>query len=180
MLALMIILPLCGCGGSQQAQEDFTQWRESFSQAGEHGITAQVRFSQDGAVSEYLLSYMLTSQEETVEVLEPELIAKVKAHMEGEAPRLSFDGVILEAGGSVEDISPMTAMPLFMDFVLSGHLEGVWTEKKDGQELIVSELERDDGSKMTLWQSAADMTPLYAEIRGNSAVEAAIDIRQIN
>ena len=180
MLALMIILPLCGCGGSQQAQESFLQWRESFSQAEEHGMTAHIRFSQDESVGEYLLSYTLNSQEETVEVLEPELIAKVKAHMEGEKPRLSFDGVILDAGGSIEDISPMTALPLFMDFVLSGHLEGVWTEKKDGQELIVSELERDDGSKMTLWQSAADMTPLYAEIRGGNAVEAAIDIRQIN
>lgn len=180
MLALMISLLLCGCGKSQQAEESFTQWRETFSQRGEHSITADLQFSQGKAVDEYTLSYLLNSQEEVVEVLAPELIAQVKAHMEPDAARLSFDGVILDAGGSPQGLSPMTALPMLMDFILEGHPEGSWREKRDGRELTVTELELSDGSKMTLWQTTSDMTPVYAEIRGGSTVEASIEITQIS
>jgi len=181
LLALMISLLFCGCGGNTaKAEESFLSWREGFLQQGGHNITADVRFSADGTVSEYTLEYVLNSQEETVEILAPELIANVKAHIEGEASRLSYDGVILDAGHGNTGLSPMNALPVMIDFIEKGHLESSWTEKKDGAELIVTELELDDGSKLTLWQNAEDMAPLCGEIRGSSAVELYIEIDEIN
>lgn len=181
LLALMISLLFCGCGGNTaKAEESFLSWRESFLQQEGHSIKADVRFSADGAISEYILEYVLNSEEETVEVLAPELIAHVKAHTEGGAARLSYDGVILDAGRGSAGLSPMNAIPVMMDFIEKGHLESSWTEKKDGAELTVTELELDDGSKLTLWQNAGDMVPLCGEIRGGDAVELYIEIDEIN
>lgn len=179
MLALMIsLLTLWGCQSPRQLEQEFEDWRLSFSQDKELGIDARVSWSEGGGVSEYQLAYRLSPEEETVEILSPELIAKVKAHMEGEEPRLSYDGVILDAGGG-DVLSPMTALPLFNDFITEGHTEGVWTEEKDGRELLAAELELADGSKMTLWLDGEGPSPLYAEIRQNAAVSAAILIEDI-
>lgn len=179
MLALMIsLLTLWGCQSPQQLQQEFEDWRVSFTAREELGLKARLTWSEGDRVSVYLLDYRLSPGEETVEVLSPELIAKVKAHMEGEKPKLSYDGVILEAGG--EGLSPMTALPLFNDFITEGHAESVWTEEIDGQELLVSELELADGSKMILWLTMQNLSPQYAEIRQNAAVSAAIHIEEIN
>lgn len=177
----MISLPLCGCGGKTiRAQESFTAWRGDFLAREEHSITAAVRISQEDAVSEYTLAYALTPEEETVEVLAPELIASIKAHIEEDSARLSYDGVILDAGSSAGGLTPMTALPRLMDFIESGHLESSWAETRDGLELYATELELEDGSKLVLWQEQAGMTPVYGEIRVQNAVEAAIDIQEIS
>ncbi|MDR1131856.1 MAG: hypothetical protein LBL15_05515, partial [Oscillospiraceae bacterium] len=61
-----------------------------------------------------------------------------------------------------------------------GHFETGWREKKDETELIVSELELPDGTRMTLWQLAGDMTPLRADIRSADRVEIRLDITQFD
>lgn len=181
LLALMTALfLLVGCSQSAQLEEDFIIWKTAFLEQTERSITADIVSTIDDRHSEHTLSYHRTPEEETIQVLAPELIAEVKAHMEDEEARLSFDGVMLETGGGIgQKLSPLTALPVFMDFLTEGHVEGVWTEKSDETELCVTELELPDSSKMTLWQNKIDKSPLCAAIRADNSVEIKITFTSI-
>ena len=181
MLALMTALVLfAGCSQPAQLEESFNTWKTAFLEQAEHSITADITGHLDGRQSEYTLSYCCGPEEETVQVLAPELIANVKAHIGKDETRLSFDGVMLETGGGIgQELSPLTALPVFMDFLREGHVESVWKEKAEDAELLVTELELPNGTKMTLWQNKNDMSPLYAAIRADSSVEIKITMTSV-
>lgn len=182
LLALMTALfLLAGCGQSPaQLEENFAAWKDAFSAQAEHDITADITGHIDDRESEYTLFYHCGEDGETVQVIAPELIADITAHIEKEETRLSFDGIMLETGAGIgQKLSPLTALPVFMDFIREGHVESVWTEKAGETEFLTTELELPDSSKMTLWQNEKDMSPLYAAIRTGSSVEIKIKITDI-
>ncbi len=181
MLALTICLcMLCGCSKSAKYEEMYTNWRDSFLAGAEHSIEAVVTAQDEKKVSEFTLLYTLNSEGETVEVLAPEMIAKVKAHIESGKAGLSYDGVILETGSALsEQLSPLMSLATFMDILAEGHPENSWQEKKDGAELIVTELEMPDGTILTLWQNQSDMCPVYADIRSAERVEIKIKFTKV-
>lgn len=182
MLALMMsLLLLCGCAATEKLEERYVVWHEGFVAEVEHEISADISFSSGDKVCDYSLSYMSTSEAETIEVIEPELISRVEASIIGGEMELSFNNAVLETGcGLADGLSPLTSLPRFMDFIRGGHLENIGRETgKEGVELIVSELELADGSKMTMWQSEQSMTPVAAAIRTHKAVDAKINITNI-
>lgn len=178
LLALMITLMiLCGCSKSAQNEAAFLAWRQNYLSTGQHEIEAVVTASDDEKVCEYTLLYNIGEEGETVEVLAPELIAKIKAHIEDKETRLSYDGAVLETGSTLsENLSPLMALPKFMGIIKEGHVENCWREKKDDTEYFVTELEMPDGMIMTLWQESGDMTPAYADVRSHDRVEVKIII----
>lgn len=179
MLALMISLLLCGCGG-QDAARRYVQWQENYSQDTQLYIKARVGFSRNDDFSQHLLEYSRDREEETVTVLEPTLIGGVTAHFSSEDTRLSYDSLILDSGPAPNELSPISALPAFTAFILEGHPECSWTETVEDRDLTVTELELQDGSKMTLWQLTENMSPVYAEIRTGSVVEATLEILELS
>lgn len=182
MLALMIVLVfLTGCSGTEKFEEDFELWRKEFLATSEHELTADVTyFSSDDRVCEYSLSYTSGEEGETVEVLSPELITGVTAHIEQGESELSFDGAILETGSDIaEGLSPMTALPVFMDFIREGHVENLHSEKREDVTLLVTELELPDGVKMTLWQAGTELEPVFAAIRSGDEVNVKIEFTKV-
>lgn len=180
LLALMITLTvLCGCSRSEKYEEAFSSWRQNCLSINEHEIEAVVTASDDKKICEYTILYNLNKDGETVEVLAPEMIAKVKAHVdEKDEARLSYDGVVLDTGSVLsKNLSPLMALPVFMDIVKEGHIENAWKEKKDDSEYIAADMEMPDGTIMTLWLSADEMAPAYAEVRNRDRVEIKIDIK---
>lgn len=176
MLALTIslLLTLSACGGAGSAAR-FEAWRTNFLESPEHSITAEVTSTSGDAHGEFTLSYRKDSEGESVSVLSPALIADVKALVEDDGVSLSFEGVILETGAGVsQKLSPLTALPIFMDFLEEGYVKDSWTEREGGRELAVTELELSDASRLTLWQDKADMSVLYAAIRSGDSVEIRI------
>lgn len=181
MLALTIcLLIFCGCSKSAKYEEMYTSWRDNYLALAEHQIEAVVTASQEDKASEYTLLYCLNTESETVEVLAPEMIANITARLEGDETRLSYDGAVLETGSTLsERLSPLMALPTFMDVVAQGHPENSWLEKKDGIELIVTELEMPDGTIMTLWQNYSDMSLVYADVRSGDRVEIKINFTEV-
>jgi len=178
MLALTIsLIIMCGCSKSAKYEGKYTDWRTGWLALTEHQIEAAVTSSDDEKICEYTLLFTQDATDETVEVLAPELIASIKAHIREDGVKLDFDGAMLETGSSLpENLSPLMALPFFMDIITEGHLENAWHETSDGTELVVSELEMPDGTIMTLWQRSSDMTPVHADIRSGDKVEIKIDI----
>ncbi len=175
---MISLILLAGCDSASQLEGDFAAWHSSYLEQPEHSITAVVTSVIDDVHSEYTLAYHRDSEEETVEVLAPELIANVKAHMSDDGSRLSFDGVILETGGGIDrDLSPLTALPTFMSFLQDGYVKSLRTEVFSGTPAVVSELELADGSRMTMWQDSATMAPIYATLRSGDVVEIKINLK---
>lgn len=174
LLALTISLVLIGgCKSPVKYEEVYTSWRAEMLSRETHAIEAVVTASDEETACTYTLSYVLNAERETVEVLAPELIAKIKAQVEkDDSVRLSYDGAILDTGSALaEELSPLMALPAFMDFLRQGHIERSWRESEDDMQLIVTDLEMPDGRRLTLWQQASDMTPVYAEMRSENRVE---------
>ena len=181
LLALMICLViLCGCSKSEKYEGKFTTWRDSYISLAEHSIEAVVTASDEDKVCEYTLLYTMNADGEAVKVLAPELIADITAHIEKDGTRLSFEGAMLETGSTLsENLSPLMALPTFMDIIKDGHTENSWRETKDEKELLVTELEMPDGTIMTLWQNSTDMSPVYADVRSGDRVEIKINFTKV-
>lgn len=175
------ILLLSGCGGTERDREKFLQWREDFVNREEISINANLTVSGGGRFSEYKLQYNKTTEGETVEVLEPKLIANVRASRRDGATWLSFEGVVLETGAIAEErkLSPMMALPTFVDSIKRGHLEQTWREKLNDETHLVSDLEMPDGTILTLWQRKDDMMPVYGAFRSGASVVLRIKINEI-
>lgn len=182
LLALTIsLIILCGCSKSEKYEEMFTTWRGGYSSIAEHSLEAVVTASDEDKINEYTLLYTQNAEGETVEVISPELIAHITARIEQDETRLSYDGVMLDTGSTLsENLSPLMALPSFMDIIAEGHPENSWREKKDDTELLVTELEMPDGTIMTLWQSYSDMKPVYADIRSGDRVELKINFTKVD
>ena len=176
-LALTISLVLMtGCKSRAQQEEHFTSWREQFLLSEEIQLTAEITASEEESTSRYKLHYEKTGDTESVEIIEPELISKVKAYMKDGKTELSYDGAILETGSVVgERLSPMTALPVFVEFLEEGYLKGAWIEKTDGENTLVAELELADGSRMLLWIDEASGEAVAASIRSGEVAELMID-----
>ncbi len=178
MLALtMAFALLCGCGNSAENKEKFSTWRESYLAAADHETEAVVTSSDDTLACEYTLRYAQTADGETVEVLAPESVTRVKATVADDGARLEYDGVQLDTGTALSGkLSPLMSLPTLSRFLKNGHLSSVWTEKRDGEAYFVSELQSGDGARLRLWQKQSDMTPVYAELRSDEKTEIIMNI----
>ncbi len=177
LLALTISLLLtAGCKSNSRQEENFTNWREEFLLSEELSITAVVKASSDDIVSSYKLVYEKNGDTESVEILEPELISKVKAYIKNGETELSYDGAVLETGSlTAEQLSPMRALPVFMEFLEDGYLKGAWTEKTDGETSLTAELLLSDGTRMLLWINEGSGQLLAASIHGGELAELMIN-----
>ena len=180
LLALTItLIILCGCSKTAQYEEIYSTWRQSVLSLDKHEIEAVVTAADDEKVCEYTLLYSKSHEGETVEVLAPELIAKIKANIEEDETRLSYDGAILETGSTLsENLSPLMALPSLMDIIEEGHPENIWREKQDDTEYFAVDLEMPDGMIMTLWLNSSDLKPAYADIRSKERVEIKINFKK--
>ena len=182
LIALMISLTLlCGCSKSAKHEGKFTNWRADYLAASEHQIEAAVTASDDDKVCEYTLLYTQNAERETVEVISPQLIAKVKAQIGDKEVSLSYDGAMLDTGSTLSgNLSPLMALPTLMKVIKEGHVENSWSETINKAALTVTELEMPDGTIMTLWQRSSDMTPVHVDVRNGERVEIKIDIKKFD
>ena len=182
LLALMISLTImCGCSKSARYEEKYNGWKENWLKSAEHSIEGVVTASDDEKVNEYTLLYKQNAEGETVEVLSPELIADVKAQVLEDNVALSYDGAILDTGSALTGkLSPLMALPALAEALKEGHPENSWSEKKDGTELVVTELEMPDGTLTTLWQRSSDMMPVYADVTSGDKVRIKIEITKFD
>lgn len=171
---------LSGCASGGKDKAAFENWRADFLSAETHEITAVVTCTGNDSVSEYTLSYKQTDEGEFVEVLDDELIAGVTAHIANNKTELLFDGVVLETGSSLDgSLSPVSALPKLMDGLTEGYVKTTSRQKKDGEELLVTELELADATRIAIWQIQNSMEPVFATIRSGESVDITILFTQI-
>ena len=107
-----------------------------------------------------------------VEILEPELVAGIKARVSEDTTQLEYEGVILDIGTlSDNGLSPMSALPVLVKAMREGHLDIVWTE----DDMLAARIIPSDDITVTLWLSK-ELVPLNAEISCDEKTVAFIEI----
>jgi len=168
--ALMISLLLTGCG-SAGAEERIEKQRDEFACAEQLCFTAEVTANLPETVFDCTLRCTASPEEVTVEVLEPETIAGIKAHIRDGETALSYDDVRLSIGGiGTTGLHPLSAMPLLVQALQTGHVIRTWTEQGETGELIAADIFVDETYELTLWFGGQTLTPAAAEFRKDGAV----------
>ena len=172
--ALMItalLLTACGSGGDANRAAAFC----AALQSTQVQAAAEVTALYDDAVETFTLALTETDGVSELEVLAPELIAGVRAHVNAGETTLEFDGVVLPAPLEPGGISPLMALPMVLRAARTGHLDLVWQEG----EYLVLQLIPEDDLAVRLYLDAAD-TPAYAEIIREDAAAVRCTITQWN
>ncbi len=176
MIALLLSASLCGCGEENADNQLTLDLREEFvsmeSCAGAMDVTADygdrvyeytVEFSGDGNGG---VNLVLTA---------PEEMAGITAYIAQGQTALEFDGLALETGPLNPDgLSPLDALPAFLDAMRSGYLAESGSELLNETEvlrLVFREPERTPGQGLetVLWFDKEGRTLLQGELRSDGA-----------
>ena len=157
MLICMIVLPtLPGCGADREAAR-LDAFRAALSDASVT-VTAEVSVRDGDDVAVFTLRCAETAEGCEIEVLAPEEIAGVRAHLAEGETALQFEDLILPMPQTPNTVSPLRALPLLLQAVRTGYVDLVWQE--DG---LAAQLIADDDTAVRLYFDDTD-TPAAAEI----------------
>ena len=175
--ALMISLLLTGCGGAAGAEQKIEKQRDTLASAELLSFTADVTASLGDEVFLCKLDCAASADEVTIEVVEPELIAGVKARVRDGEAEVEYENVRLSVSGAgMEGLHPVSAMPILCKALKAGHVIRAWLEKEDSGELIAAEIFADETYGLTLWFEKSTLTPVHAELSEDGAVIITCDI----
>lgn len=161
---MTLCLLLSGCGTEATKTERLQEQYQTMS-----GCTmeAAVSCDQAGNVWEAVLRCdYVPGGESTVEVLEPESIAGVRAVFRDEDWYLEYEDTVLNAGG-LGEISPAVCLPRLMNALRDGWLLEENEEQWNNIPCVRLALDQSgsDGKIIsTLWLRQADGTPVRGEI----------------
>lgn len=163
---MTVLLLLSGCGRTTGTEDLRLRYQEMSGCE----MTAAVRCSQEGAEWEALLkcTYM-PEGESTVEVLEPEMIAGIKAVVSNTEWRLEYQDTVLNVGElSGERISPAACLPHMMSALRNGWLleenDESWREVPCRRLALDQTGEQGGKIVSVLWLRLDDGMPLRGEI----------------
>ena len=171
LLPLLLCLLLAGCGNaSRQRFEDFSQ---ELAQRDTLTFTAELTAAYPNRTAAFTLRYTMEGDVQRVTVLAPGRISGISARVEKGSTALEYDGLILDTGDlDAYGLSPMSALPLLVDALCTGHPDGFWTE--DGHDAVA--LLYDDHTTVQVWFDEAGL-PFRAELISDGVVTVSCEIK---
>jgi hypothetical protein len=164
-LALLLMIPLLllpGCGEREETMQDsFDAFREAVTLAQHISTQAALTADYGDTVQSYTLAVDYDGQETVMEVIEPALLAGVKARAQWGQSSIEYDNVLLAAGELDEEgLTPVSAVPAMLQAMASGYVELLWWEEP----YIAVRLYVGEASACTLWLEPETLTPVHGEI----------------
>lgn len=163
---ILLCLLLSGCGTDKEERD----LREAYRTMGGCSAEAVVSCGREGYAWEARLRCdYVPGVSCTVEILEPETLAGVRAVVTEEDWRLEYEDLCLDMGTlSDEELSPAVCLPRLMDALREGWLleenEELW-EGEPCLRLTVDQTGKNGGKILsTVWLRKEDGTPLRGEI----------------
>ena len=171
-LLLALCLLLTGCG-SRALENRFAAFSQALAEQEELQFTADVRAEYEDKSFSFTLAYQKDAEEQTIQVLQPERIAGIQAHLSPGSSTLEYQGLILDTGPlDPYGLSPMNALPALVEALCTGHLESAWEENGSP----VFRLILDDHLSASVWFEAERMVPTHAELQSDDTVHVFCDI----
>ncbi len=161
VLPLVLAILLCGCGSGEESA--FLQFREELANAESISFTADVQAEYEDKTADFTLAFSMENGEYAVEILEPEIVKGISAHVKSGETCLEYDGAILDIGKLTDrGLCPMSALPYLADAMKDAHVDMAWTENG----LLAVRLVPSDDMSVTLWINEEN-EPVNAEITYN-------------
>lgn len=133
ILAVLMInlILLSACSDTMTETESvIISFRENLTLATDVNAEVLVTANMDTEIREYRLAFWCGDNVSSVKVLEPSIIAGVKATIDGETGTIEYQDLLLDTGEFLSDEpTAVTAMHIVMDAILNGHIDTVWTEE---------------------------------------------------
>lgn len=141
--ALMIsLLLLSACGvpisGSDEEKNAAQMLQEEYQMLTSCEMEGVLHCELNDETAEYTL-HCSWSQDgtSTVEILQPEMLAGIRAELDGNGVRLSYEDVSLSAGvPDAETIAPVQVLPLVMNAIREGYLLEQGVDAVDGTDCL--------------------------------------------
>lgn len=165
MITLCLLLSGCSAGKEQVSAEDL---RKPYLEAEGCTMAARISCDWDGLLWEGTVKCdYIPGGDSVVEVIEPEILAGVKAIV-GEDFSLSYEDTVLNiAPITPEEMTPADCLPRLMDALREGWLleenKEVWQET-DCIRMTVDQSGEQRKIFSTFWLRTADALPLRAEV----------------
>lgn len=165
----LAVLLLAGCqGNSVDSDAAAVNLRTEYLAAAAITATAAVTADYGQRAYDFTLAYAWSPGEATVTVLEPEIVAGVKAAIKDGETALVFDGVSLDTGElDDEGLSPVSALPALFEALRSAYIAETAYEE-EGTVLRITFRDPENGPnvgrEVILWTDAATGVPTHGEI----------------
>lgn len=170
----LLLAALAGCGG---APADAQAVREHFETL--PGFAAEVKILSDlgQSVLEYQVEYVYNKEDnDTFTITAPESLAGIGGTIAGTDSAsftLQYDGLALDdAMPQRTGLTPADALFCLLCDLRTGEPAQLWTERVDGQPLLVLRYETEDGDgkiEKQVWLTEDTMQPVCAELYADGA-----------
>lgn len=166
-LVLIFCLLLSSCGSKVQAQR-FEEFSNNISHAVSLSFSSQLRCEYEDRTTDFTLNYSENSSGASVSVIKPEIISGVTGRVKPDSWALEYDELVIDTGDLDKfGLSPMTALPAFVQALKNGHVDSYWEEENS----FVYELCCDEHLTVRVWFNALNMIPQKAEIISDGQVK---------
>ncbi len=176
---IFLLMITTSCGGDTQEQYYQQALKARTQYLGLQQGTSLCHITADYGQRVYDFSLVLTLSRDqdqqlvsTLTLTAPEEIAGISVTAQGGSSQLRWEGMILETGDlNQEGLSPVSAIPLFLETLCSGYLESVtMTEKLTQENPLLTLFCRDPdkiqgtGQEITLWLDSQTYALVGGEI----------------
>lgn len=182
LLALMtaLTLTLCSCTGGQTLEEKASEIQSEYSAWENLSITADITADYGDRVYEFKVKYTGNDTEGTVEVLEPELIAGLRAKVSEEGSALVYDGAELSLGDlTASGISPMESIPLMISQWSKGYIQNVVTDTLEDKDTFAITFTLSEKEYLITWFEADTNLPVKTEVYFDNSMVLSCEFENI-
>lgn len=168
-----LCLSFCACGSKSGTDQLAKDIGKEFSNAKSIEMIVTLTADYGERVYKYKLRGTYKDGSSDVEVMEPEGIKGLKAHITEKGVGLELDGVTLDTGNLFGDgLSPLEAVPLMIKTWKDGYITESKREKLDGKETVVVsyDLTKQGSDKKIIhnvWFDTKTRLPVKSEIYSN-------------
>ena len=167
---MMILLPLSGCLGGDEGQENLDL---ALTLRGEYlameNFSAQAELTADYGqrVYEFGLSAVGSDEETVLTVTAPEPVAGITARLKSGKSFLEYDELSIETGRLTQDgLSPVSAIPALLEAVRSGYITACGTDDSGAFRVDYGapDTPPGTGTEYVLWFDSQSHVPLRGEV----------------
>jgi len=172
ILALMtaLCITLCACGGKGGTEDLAEDIKAEYLKAESVTLIISVTADYGSRVYDYKLRCVAQTDTADIEIMEPEGIKGLRAHVSEEGIGLEYDGVTLDTGELFgKGLSPIEAIPMMLNAWRSGYITETRSEKIDKADTLAVTFDlKPAGSETeiahTVWFDKDSHLPVKAEI----------------
>lgn len=166
-----LLLVLSSCGKRETAAEAI-QERYSAAQAG--SMEAEIVYHLPKESRTFTVRSLWDRKEATTTILAPEEVADLSATVSKEGMAVSYDGAAVSVGEGLQQLSPASCIPQFLQAVADGYILEVGEEAVDDLKClrVTFDTESADGGSLlcTVWFEKENSTPYYIEFSQEGTV----------